>query len=62
MVPDFPNIFPGKIMETDHEKLAQHAQQSAARWLEYFKNIGATEKKTEPELDWEPLHIGFRDE
>lgn len=42
----------------ESDKILDHARQSVARWLEYFKNIGATEPKSEP--DWEPLHIGFR--
>ncbi len=48
------------MTDPEADKILDHARQSAARWLEYFKNIGATEKKTDPESDWEPLHIGFR--
>lgn len=44
----------------DADKLLAHARQSAARWLEYFKNIGGTDTKYKQESDWEPLHIGFR--
>lgn len=48
------------MLEPDEGKQLQNARQSVARWLEYFKNIGAIEPKVQSDSDWEPLHIGFR--
>ena len=45
-------------MDSHVDNELNRARESASLWIEYFKNIGATEPK--PASDWEPLHIVFR--